>query len=134
MYRCDVPVNTKPLTLFEFSVRKVISLGMMDVSNTHQVWANLIFNYEKKAFVRSELMSIVKREYSRYFDEELHYMFLEEKIRTNFPHFFGLEEDLDIFDRMLQALDAECLEQKDPRNRKMYRGRPCSQYRNCSSW
>ena len=51
MYRCDVPVNTNPLTLFEFSVRKVISLGMMNVSNTHQAWANLIFNYEKKAFV-----------------------------------------------------------------------------------
>lgn len=121
MYRYDVPVNSNPLTLFEFSVRKVIALGMMNVSNTHQTWANLIFNYEKKAFVRSELMSIIKREYSRYFDEELQYMFLEEKIRTNFPHFFGLEEDLDIFDRMLQALDAECIEQKDPRNRKMYR-------------
>ena len=121
MYRYDVPVNSNPLTLFEFSVRKVIALGMMNVSNTHQTWANLIFNYEKKAFIRSELMSIIKREYSRYFDEELQYMFLEEKIRTNFPHFFGLEEDLDIFDRMLQALDAECIEQKDPRNRKMYR-------------
>ena len=121
MYRSDVPVNTNPLTLFEFSVRKVISLGMMNVSNTHQAWANLIFNYEKKAFVRSELMSVVKREYPRYFDEELQYMFLEEKIRANFPHFFGIEEELNIFDRMLQALDAECIEQKDPRNRKMYK-------------
>ena len=121
MYRLDVPVNTKPLTLFEFSVRKVTVLGMMGVSKTHQAWANLIFRYEKKAFVRSELMSIVKREYSKYFNEELQYMFLEEKIKSNFPQFFGHENNPNLFDCMLQALDAECLEQKDPRNRKMYR-------------
>ena len=42
MYRYDAPVNNEPLTLFEFSVRKVIALGMMGVSNTHQSWANLI--------------------------------------------------------------------------------------------
>lgn len=119
------PSNNKPLTLFEYSVRRVISLGMMNEAKTHQSWANLIFNYEKKAYVRSDLMSIVKREYSRYFNEDLQYMFLEEKIKTNFPNLFGLEKKQNLFDLMLQALNAECTEQKDPRNQKMYRVSSC---------
>lgn len=120
-----IPANKEPLTLFEYSVKKVIALGMMGETKTHQTWANLIFNYERQAFVKSELMSIVKREYSRYFNEELQYMFLEDKIKANFPYLFGIEEELCLFDRMLQALDAECAEQKDPRNRKMYRVSSC---------
>ena len=119
------PSNNKPLTLFEYSVRRVSSLGMMNEAKTHQSWANLIFNYEKKAYVRSDLMSIVKREYSRYFNEDLQYMFLEEKIKTNFPNLFGLEKKQNLFDLMLQALNAECTEQKDPRNQKMYRVSSC---------
>ena len=120
-----IPTSKDPLALFEYSVRRVISLGMMGDSNTHQAWATLIFKYERKSFVRSELMSIVKREYSKYFNEELQYKFLEDKIRTNFPYLFGIEDSLNLFDRMLQALDAECTEQKDPRNRKMYRVASC---------
>ncbi len=119
------PPNNKPLALFEYSVRRVIALGMMNEKKTHQSWANLIFNYEKKSYVRSDLMSIVKREYSRYFNEELQYMFLEEKIKANFPYLFGIEEEHDLFDRMLLALNAECAEQKDPRNQKMYRVASC---------
>lgn len=121
----SAPANNQPLTLFEYSVRRVISLGMMNERNTHHSWANRIFSYEKKSYVRSELMSVVKREYSRYFDEELQYMFLEDKIKSNFPHLFGIEEELSLFDRMIQALDAEVAEQKDPRNRKMYRVSSC---------
>lgn len=121
----EIPRNREPLTLFEYSVRKVISLGMMDDTNSHQTWANLIFNYEKKSFVRSDLMSIVKREYSKYFNEDLQYKFLEEKIRTNFPYLFGIEDNLGLFGRMLNALDAECIELKDPRNRKMYHVASC---------
>ncbi len=119
------PRNNEPLTLFEYSVRKVISLGMMNVTKSHLAWANLIFNYEKKACVRSDLMSTVKHEYSRYFDENLHYMFLEEKIKASFPYLFGLQGEDDLFERMLTALDAECAEQKDPRNTKMYRVSSC---------
>lgn len=130
MYISDIPANKQPLTLFEYSVRKVLSLGMMDVKNTHQVWANIIFRYEKQAFVRSELMSIVKREYSRYFNEELQYMFLADKIKANFPYLFGIEDNLGLFDRMYQALDAEVAEQKDPRNRKMYRVSSCDSISN----
>ena len=85
MYK-QPPADNKPLTLFEYSVRRVISLGMMNETKSHQSWANLIFDYEKKAFVRSELMSIVKREYSSYFNETLQYMFLEEKIKNNFQY------------------------------------------------
>lgn len=124
MYK-QPPADNKPLTLFEYSVRRVISLGMMNETKSHQSWANLIFDYEKKAFVRSELMSIVKREYSSYFNETLQYMFLEEKIKNNFPYLFGIKEQLNIFDRMLLALDAECTEQKDPRNLKAYKVASC---------
>ena len=125
MYTMTIPANKEPLTLFEYSVRKVISLGKMNATNTHQVWANLIFGYEKKSSERSELMSIVKHEYSSYFNEELQYSFLEEKIKINFPQFFGIEQNLSLFDRILQALNAECAEQKDPRNRKMYKVSSC---------
>lgn len=125
MYGSGIPANNLPLTLFEYSVRKVISLGMMGETKNHQVWANLIFNYESKAYIRSELMSKVKHEYSTYFNEELQYCFLEEKIKDNFPYLFGIEEDLSLFDRMLRALEAECAEQKNPRNRKMYRVASC---------
>lgn len=119
------PKNKDPQTLFEFSVRRVISLGMMNVPNTHASWANLIFKYEKKSYERSNLMSIVKREYPRFFSEELQYMFLEDKIRVSFPYLFGEEENQSLFDLMIQALTAECDEQKDPRNRKMYRVSSC---------
>jgi len=120
-----IPTNREPLALFEYSVRKVLSLGMMGVSNYHQAWATLIFNYEKKSFVRSELMSIVKREYSIYFNEDFNYKFLEEKIRTYFPYLFGIEENLGLFDRMLHALDAECKEQKEQNSKKKYRISSC---------
>lgn len=83
-----IPTSKDPLALFEFSVRRVISLGMMNDINTHQVWANYIFKGESKAFVRSDLMSIVKHEYPGYFSEDLQYKFLEDKIRANFPQFF----------------------------------------------
>ena len=83
------PKDNKPLSLFEYSVRKVLSLGMMNEKRAHAAWATLIFDYERKSYARSELMSIVKREYSRYFDENLHYMFLEDKIKANFPYLFG---------------------------------------------
>lgn len=119
------PQNNDPRKLFEYSVRKVISLGMMNEHRTHQAWANLIFGYEKKSYDRSNLMSIVKREYSQYFNEELQYKFLEEKIKMSFPHLFGIEEDKDIFVRMLQALEAECIQQKDPRNQEVYNVATC---------
>ena len=116
----DRPINNEPLSLFEYSVKKVRDLDMMNVSNSHQIWANIIFAYETQAFVRSELMSVVKREFSAYFDKELQYRFLEDKIRENFPSLFGYEEDDDLFGRILHALDAELTEQRSPRNRKMY--------------
>lgn len=119
------PQNKTPLTLFEYSVRKVIALGMMNETKGHQSWANLIFNYEKKSYVRSDLMSTVKHEYSQYFNEELQYRFLEDKIKANFPYLFGIEEEKDIFALMLRALDAECAQQKDPRNQKVYRVSSC---------
>jgi len=119
------PANRKPLTLFEYSVRKVLSLGLINESKNHQTWANIIFNYEKQAFVRSELMSIVKHEYSSYFNEELKYMFMEEKIRAGFPHLFGIAVEQDLFGQMLQALVAECKEQKNPRTRKKYGVNDC---------
>lgn len=119
------PKNKEPLTLFEYSVKRVMSLGLEDEINTHQVWANHIFKYEPKAFVRQELMSIVKREYPSYFSDDFQYGFLIDKIKANFPFIFGIEENLNLFDRMLAALDAECIEQMNPKNRKMYRVASC---------
>lgn len=121
----EKPYNREPLTLFEYSVKRVLALRLMGSAFSHQTWANYIFKYEMKANVRSDLMSIVKREYSAYFNEELHYMFLEDKIRRNFPQFFGIENKLGLFEQMLNALDAECIEQKSPRNRKMFRVASC---------
>lgn len=119
------PQNRDPLALFEYSVRKVISLGMMNKAMTHQAWASLIFGYEKKSYNRSDLMSIVKHEYSQYFNEELQYSFLEERIKMDFPKWFGIKEDQDIFVRMLRALESECIQQKDPRNQEVYRVASC---------
>lgn len=125
MYGSDRPNNNSPLALFEYSVKKVISLGLIYEKNTHQSWANYIFDYEKKASVRSELMSTVKHEFTRYFDENTQYMFLEKKIRNVFPHLFGLEEEMSLFERILRALDVEYTEQKDPKNRKIYKVLSC---------
>ena len=119
------PQNKDPLALFEYSVRKVISLGMMNEARTHQAWASLIFGYEKKSYDRSDLMSIVKHEFSQYFNEDLQYKFLEEKIKMDFPKLFGIKEDQDIFVRMLRALESECIQQKDPRNQEVYRVATC---------
>ena len=120
------PSNNKPLTLFEYSVRKAILRGIMDETYTHAAWANLIFDYEKDANMRSYLMSIVKHEYSYYFSEDLQYRFLEENIEANFPYLFGIEEKQELFDRMIQALKAECDAQKDPRNQKRYKVFSCT--------
>ena len=119
------PHNKNPRALFEYSVRKIISLGLMNEARTHQAWASLIFDYEKKYYDRSDLMSIVKHEYSQYFDGELQYKFLEERIKMDFPNLFGIEEDQDIFVRMLRALESECIQQKDPRNQEVYRVATC---------
>lgn len=125
MSAVEFPSNKDSLKLFEYCVRKVVSLGMIGDTNTHQVWANYIFNDEKKAFVRSELMSKVKHAYSGYFSEDFKYKFLEEKIKANFPQFFNIKVQSNLFDQMMQALEAECIEQKNPQNRKMYRVSSC---------
>lgn len=119
------PPNEQPLTLFEYSVRQALSLGLMTETNTHATWATLIFKYEKEANMRNHLMSIVKNEYSYYFSEDLQYKFLEDRIKANFPYLYGIKEKQNLFDRMLLALDAECTAQKDPRNQKRYRVSSC---------
>ncbi len=120
------PSNNNSLTLFEYSVRRAISSGLMNKTHTHLAWANLIFDYEKDANMRSYLMSKVKHDYSYYFSEDLQYQFLEENIEANFPYLFGIEEKQDLFDRMIQALKAECDAQKDPRNQKRYKVSSCT--------
>ena len=119
------PRNNQPLTLFEYSVRMADALGLMNKIYAHKAWANLIFKYENNANMRSYLMSKVKHEYSYYFSSDLHYKFLEENIRANFPYLFGQEEDYDIFERIAKALEAECTAQKDPRNQKRYKVSSC---------
>lgn len=121
----QIPDRNNPLGLFEYSVRRVIQLNLMGKINTHQVWANYIFKSEKNPEVRKDLMSIVKHAYSQYFSEDLQYMFLEEKIKENFPYLFNINCDTDLFSLMLRALEAECKEQKSPRNIKKYRISSC---------
>lgn len=119
-------INDDSRTLFEYSVRKVLSRGIIDEENTHATWAFLIFDYEKDANMRSHLMSKVKHAYSYYFSETLKYKFLEENIKANFPYLFGIAEEQDIFSRMIKALQAECVAQKNPRNQKRYRVSSCT--------
>ena len=120
------PRNNQSLTLFEYSVKMVVSLGLMNETNAHKAWANLIFRYEKDATMRSYLMSKVKHEYNYYFSSDLHYKFLEDIIKANFPYLFGKEEKQNIFDRIAKALEAECIAQKDPRNQKRYKVASCN--------
>jgi len=115
-----ISTRTSPLDLFEYSVVKVNTLGLMDKPFTHQAWANMIFHFKNSATERSELMSIVKREYSVYFNDELQYCFIGDKIRANFPYLFGIKESDDLFERMDQALEAECAEQRSSKNQKRY--------------
>lgn len=123
----NIPRNNDALALFEYSVKMVLLYGLMGESKTHAAWAYQIFKYEKNATMRSELMSIVKREYSAYFDEQLQYCFLEDKIRANFPYLFGIEDDSNLFEHIQKALDAELIEQRSPKNRKSYRVSSCIQ-------
>jgi len=97
----------------------------MNEARVHQAWATLIFDYENDANMRSIYMSDVKHEYKYYFSEEFQYKFLEENIRPNFPYLFGIKENLNLFEEMLRALDAECTAQKDPRNQKRYKVSSC---------
>ena len=119
------PSNNEPFTLFEYSVRMVLSLRLMNETYSHQTWANKIFRYEKDAHMRSDLMSKVKQAYPYYFSDDLQYQFLEERIKTNFPSLFGMKVERGLFPCMMQALEAERIAQKDPRNRKVYRVSSC---------
>ena len=121
------PQSNDSLALFEYCVRKVTSLHMMNETRTHNAWATLIFDYEKDANVRSYLMSKVKHDYNYYFSDDLKYKFLEEIIKTNFPSFYGLKRGQDLYENMLSALEAECTAQKDPRAQKRYKVALCNE-------
>ena len=112
------PTNRSPLTLFEYSVRQAIARNLINERHSHQAWANLIFGYEPQPHVRSELMSIVKREFPSYFDGELQYMFLKEQIKSSFPYLFGTEEKLSLFERIRHALKAKSPHRMTPGIRK----------------
>ncbi len=62
----EIPSIDDPLALFEYSVQMVMKLGLMEESNTHQVWANHIFKAEKKAYVRDDLMRTVKHTFPEF--------------------------------------------------------------------
>ena len=86
----EIPSKNYPLALFEYCVRVVRTKGKMNATCTHLEWAYIIFGDKKKPLERKELMSFVKHKYSKYFSETLNYMFLEDKIRENFPEFFDI--------------------------------------------
>lgn len=125
----DKPKSIKPDDLFEYCVKKSIKLGIAKTPHTHLQWAGKLFSYEKNSNMRCELMSIVKREFSIYFDSELKYIFLVDKIKAHFPHLFGIveEERLSmsktglLFHDIQKALAKELAEQSNPRNIDTYK-------------
>ena len=98
---------------------------------THNQWANLLFGYEKNSETRTDMMSKVKRDYSIYFTREMKYSFDEEKIKRDFPHLLGFEdedeEDGDyttdsLIRDTIKALNKEIAEQHNPQNLESFKG------------
>ena len=52
-------------------------------------------------------------------------MFLEDKIKANFPYLFGIEEKQDLFERMLQALKLNVLNKGSTESEKCTEFLPC---------
>ncbi len=128
----DKLTDTKPLTLFSHCVRKAKEKNLLNSSYTHSQWANLLFPHEMSN-MRSEYMSVVKREYSIYFARvgRSAYTFEAEKIERDFPSLLGVEEEdepaegstcEDVVHETIKALNNEIKEQKNPDNIESFKG------------
>lgn len=126
------PASSSAKDLFEFCVRKAIDKNLLSQSMMHNQWAAIFFGYEKSSTTRIDLMSKVKREYSTYFTHTNKYAFDEEKLKRDFPYFFGIEDDEEEEDGeyttdslirdTIKALNKEIIEQHDPQNLESFKG------------
>lgn len=121
--------------LFEFCVHQAIIKHLFSISHSHNQWANLLFGFEKNSDVRVDYMSKVKQEYATYFTSEpkrsLKYSFEEEKLKRDFPEMFGIEDDSasdvetinDWIESCINAVNHEIIEEKDPHNIEIFKGK-----------
>lgn len=121
--------------LFEFCVHQAIIKHLFSISHSHNQWANLLFGFEKNSDVRMDYMSKVKQEYATYFTSEpkrsLKYSFEEEKLKRDFPEMFGIEDDSasdvetinDWIESCVNAVNHEIIEEKDPHNIEIFKGK-----------
>lgn len=121
--------------LFEFCVHQAIIKHLFSISHSHNQWANLLFGFEKNSDVRVDYMSKVKQEYATYFTSEpkrsLKYSFEEEKLKRDFPEMFGIEDDSasdvetinDWIESCVNAVNHEIIEEKDPHNIEIFKGK-----------
>ena len=126
----DRPASNSAKDLFVYCVKKVIEKGLFSKAYMHNQWANILFDYEKSSDMRIDFMSMVKTENDIYFTRENKFSFDEDKIKRDFPHLFGIEEDVDDGDYTTEslirdtitALNKEIEEQSDPRNMESFKG------------
>ena len=125
----DKPASNSAKDLFKYCVEKVIEKDIFSKAYMHNQWANILFAYEKSSDMRIDLMSMVKTENAIYFTRENKFSFDEEKIKRDFPHLFGIEEEEDgdyTTDRLIRdtikSLNKEIEEQSDPKNLESFKG------------
>lgn len=124
------PTSYSAEDLFEFCVKRAIEKKLLSETNTHNQWAGKLFSYERNSILREDYMSKVKQEYSIYFAKNLKYSFDEEKIKRDFPKFFGIMTSNHIGEytseyfvhKNIEALNKEIQEQKNPDNIESFKG------------
>lgn len=124
------PASSSAEDLFVFCVKKAIDRNLFSQSMMHNQWAGILFGYEKNSITRIDLMSKVKREYNTYFTRTMKYSFDEDKIKRDFPHLFGIEDDEDTDDYTsdslirdtIRVIKNEIVEQHDPKNIESFKG------------
>ena len=124
----DRPASNSAKDLFVYCVKKVIEKDLFNEAYMHNQWANILFGYQKSSDMRIGLMSKVKTENPIYFTRESKYAFDEDKIKRDFPHLFGIEEDDDDYTTdslirdTIKAINKEIEEQSDPKNMESFKG------------
>ena len=125
----DKPASNSAKDLFVYCVKKVIEKDLFSEAYMHNQWANIFFGYEKSSDMRIGLMSKVKTENPIYFTRESKYAFDEDKIKRDFPHLFGIEEEEDddyttdsLIRDTIKAINKEIEEQSDPKNMESFKG------------
>ena len=124
------PASNSAKELFKYCVEKVIKKTLFSKAYMHNQWANILFDYAQNSDMRIDLMSMVKTENPIYFTRETKYSFDEDKIKRDFPHLFGIEENegdgdytTDCLIRdTIKALNKEIEEQNDPNNMESFNG------------